>query len=222
MKRTALLLAACLVALPLHAADNKDDAHKKSVRTDTVTTKTTVESIDHTARTVTLREKDGDMVTLYASPDVQGFDNLNVGDRVTFRYTEATAVMIHKADERDMDRDRTATPGSPGAEPRPGSPTDQPGAPGGGAGAGAASPSGSTTGSESGAPGTPAGMTGEQVTALVTVKDVDAKDQSLTFETEDGRTVSTRVDDRTLLKDVDPGDQIEITYTNALLVSVEK
>ena len=200
MKRTALLLAACLVALPLHAADSKDDAHKKTVRTDTVMVKTTVEAIDHTNRTVTLREKDGDMVTLYASPDIQGFDTLNVGDKVTFRYTEATAVMIHKADERDMDRDRTATPGSPGVESRPGSPT----------------------GSESGALGTPAGMTGEQVTALVTVKDVDAKEQSLTFETEDGRTVSTRVDDGSLLKDVDPGDQIEITYTNALLVSVEK
>ena len=101
----------------------------------------------------------------------------------TFRYTEATALQIHKADEQGM---------------------DQPGAPAGGAGSGAASPSGSTTGRETAAA---VGMTGELVTALVTVQDVDTKEQS---------------DDRTLLTDVEPGDQIEITYTNALLVSVEK
>src|SRR5262245_42472741 len=112
MKRTALLLAASLVALPLHAAqpDTKDDAHRKSVKSETTTVKTTVESIDHTNRTVTLKDKDGSLVTLYASPQVQGFDDLNVGDKVTFRYTEAVALQIHKADEQGRDRsDRTGT-----------------------------------------------------------------------------------------------------------------
>jgi hypothetical protein len=225
MKRTALLLAACLVALPLHAADpdRKDDAHRKSVKSETTTVKTTVEAIDHANRTVTVREKDGDRVTLYAGPDVQGFDTLNVGDKVTFRYTEPVALRLSKVDEHDTDRpDRTGTTtsGTPyGSQPEPGRPTDQPGAPGGGSGSGAASPSGSTTGS---ATGTPAGMMAEQVTALVTVKDVDTKDQSITFETEDGQTVSARVDDGSLVKDIDPGDQIEITYTNPMLLSVEK
>ena len=70
--------------------------------------------------------------------------------------------------------------------------------------------------------GTPAGMSAEQVTTLATVKDVDTRDQEITFQTEDGRTVSARVDDRTLVKDIDPGDQVEITYTNPMLVSIEK
>ena len=144
MKRMALLFAACLVAaLPLHAADSekKNDAHMKAAKSDTVKVKTTVEAIDPTHRTVTLREKDGDLVTVYAGQDLQGFDTLNVGDKVTLQYREAVALQIHKADDRDMksDRDRTTTNpstgepsgapyDSPSGSPQPGSPTHEPGA----------------------------------------------------------------------------------------------
>lgn len=207
MKRVALLFAACLVvALPLRAADDsrKGDAHMKTARSDTVQVKTTVEAIDHTNRTLTLKEKDGDLVTVYAAPDVQGFDTLNVGDKVSLQYREAVALQLHKTDDRDRDRTTTSpSGGDPG-----GAPYD--------------SPSGSTTGSETGVTGTPAGMTAAQVTTLATVKDVDTRDQEITFQTEDGRMVSARLDDRDLVKDIDPGDQIEVTYTNPVLVSVEK
>jgi translation initiation factor IF-1 len=60
-----------------------------------------------------------------------------------------------------------------------------------------------------------------QVTDTVTVKEIDHKDHTITFETEDGRTVTARLGDRNLPRDIDPGDRVEVTWTNAMLVSVE-
>ncbi|HET8945471.1 MAG TPA: hypothetical protein VFQ07_00675, partial [Candidatus Polarisedimenticolia bacterium] len=66
-----------------------------------------------------------------------------------------------------------------------------------------------------------AGLMLEQVTSVATVKEIDPKGHWIKVETEDGRTVSTRVDDRGLVKNLHPGDRIEMTYTNAMLVSCE-
>ncbi|HYV20934.1 MAG TPA: hypothetical protein VFC25_18110 [Verrucomicrobiae bacterium] len=232
MKKTVLFLSACLVALPLLAADSGHPDHKSTETKksgDAVTVKSTVEAIDPATRTVTFKDQDGDLVTVQAGSDIGAFDSLKVGERATFKYVEGRALQIRPADEADTmaprpasgyPEDESDTPSSapqtpsgmdtPSGAPTPGTPTKEPGAPGGGAGSGAASPSGTNTGSLT-----------QQVTSLVTVKDVDPSERSISFETDDGRTMTVKVDDQDLLDNVKAGDRVEITYTNALLLSVK-
>ena len=103
--RARIATAALLIALPASAFAAKKPVTKE----ETVVVKTTIEAIDKDARTVTLKGKDGGMETLYAGPEIKRFDELKVGDQVTFRYTESVAVNIRKPGE----------PGSPkpSAEP---------------------------------------------------------------------------------------------------------
>ena len=67
----------------------------------------------------------------------------------------------------------------------------------------------------------PGGSSATQEKRTVTVKAVDPSVPSITVTTEDGRTVSRRVEDKKNLEGVKPGDKIDITYTQALLTSVE-
>ena len=53
------------------------------------------------------------------------------------------------------------------------------------------------------------------------MKAIDAKVPSVTVLTEDGRTVSFKVEDKKNLKDVKVGDKVEITYTEAVMISVK-
>lgn len=67
----------------------------------------------------------------------------------------------------------------------------------------------------------PGGTKTEQETKTVTVKEVDQKTSAVTILTEDGRTRSFRVSDKKLLKDLNAGDRVVITYTTAIAISVE-
>ena len=84
-------LAACLVALPLYAGEMKP-----VTKGDVITVKTTVEAIDHAARTVTLMDKHGNFETVYAGPEIKRFEELKVGDKVTFTYSESVAIRVRK------------------------------------------------------------------------------------------------------------------------------
>jgi Cu/Ag efflux protein CusF len=68
----------------------------------------------------------------------------------------------------------------------------------------------------------PGGTVSMQERRTVTVKAVDPSVPSITVTTEDGRTVSRKIDNKKNLEGVKPGDKIEITYTEALLTSVER
>jgi hypothetical protein len=59
---------------------------------------------------------------------------------------------------------------------------------------------------------------GTRLTRTVTVKAVDVNAPSITVVTEDGRTITRMVAHRKNLEDVNPGDRIDITYTQALVV----
>jgi len=179
MKRTLAVLAV-LVALPLVAR-----AQKPVTQTDAVELTTKIEAIDKTARLVTLKDKDGAMETIYCGPEVKRFDELKVGDTVTFRYYESIAYAIRK-------------PGQPSGLPPQTGPA--------------------VTRSKGPRPG---GTLSQQETATVTIKAVDAKVPSITVLTEDGRTVSFKVEDKKNIKDVKAGDKVEVTYTEAVMISVK-
>ncbi len=67
----------------------------------------------------------------------------------------------------------------------------------------------------------PGGTISKQETATVQVKALDPKKSSITVLTDDGRTVSFQVDDPKNLKGVAVGDKVEITYTTAVMITVQ-
>jgi|KBSMisStaDraftv2_1062788.scaffolds.fasta_scaffold743767_1 Cu/Ag efflux protein CusF len=69
---------------------------------------------------------------------------------------------------------------------------------------------------------TPGGTVANQSTDTVTVKSVNADTGVITVTTSHGHTVSRKVDDKSNLQGVKAGDTIDITYTQALLASVER
>jgi hypothetical protein len=68
----------------------------------------------------------------------------------------------------------------------------------------------------------PGGTMARQTIQTVTVKSVDPAVPSITVTTANGRTVTRKVDKKSYLNGVKPGDKIDITYTEALLASVER
>src|SRR5262245_1528338 len=67
----------------------------------------------------------------------------------------------------------------------------------------------------------PGGAIGTQETVTVTVKAVDMNVPSITVVTADGRTITRKIAEKKNLEGVNPGDRIDITYTQALLVAAE-
>jgi len=67
----------------------------------------------------------------------------------------------------------------------------------------------------------PGGTIAKQMTASVTVVSIDDKNSAITVKADDGSTFSSRVEDKKDLEGVKAGDRIDITYTQALAVSVE-
>ena len=179
MKRT-LAVVAVLVVLPLIAR-----AQKPVTQTDSVEVTAKIEAIDKTERLVTLKDEEGDLDTIYCGPEVKRFDELKVGDTVTFRYYESIAYAIRKPGQPSGLPAETGPAITPGKGPRPG------------------------------------GTIARQATAAVTVKAIDEKVPSITVLTQGGRTLSFRVEDKRNLKDVKAGDKVEVTYTEAIAISVK-
>jgi Cu/Ag efflux protein CusF len=63
----------------------------------TATVSATIQAIDETNRLVTLKFDDGTVNTVLAGPEVRRFNELKVGDKVTFRYHESAVLQLHKA-----------------------------------------------------------------------------------------------------------------------------
>jgi len=68
----------------------------------------------------------------------------------------------------------------------------------------------------------PGGTVATQMKKTVTVKSIDPVVPSITVTTEDGRTVTRKIEDKKNLEKVKVGDRIDITYTEALLVNIER
>jgi Cu/Ag efflux protein CusF len=66
----------------------------------------------------------------------------------------------------------------------------------------------------------PGGTISQQMTAMVTIDAIDPKVPSVTVTTKDGKKMSFKVENPKNLAGVKAGDQVEITYTQALAISV--
>ena len=144
----------------------------------------TIDAIDYKARIVSLRDKDGVVEDVYCPPEVKRFDELKVGDKVTFRYYESVVYQIRK----------------PGSAPE----------------------SASSEPALTRSAGTKPGATlSQQMTATVTVNAIDMKVPSVTITAADGRKMSFKVENPKNLDGVKVGDKVQITYTQALAISVQ-
>jgi hypothetical protein len=68
----------------------------------------------------------------------------------------------------------------------------------------------------------PSGSAAVQEKMTVTVKAIDPAVPSVTVTTPDGRTVTRKIENKKNIEGLKVGDQIDITYTLALLTSIER
>jgi len=69
---------------------------------------------------------------------------------------------------------------------------------------------------------TPAGAVGQQVTLTVTIVEIDKKAGTVTVKGPEGRTETVKARDPKNLEAVQVGDLVEITYTQALAITLDK
>jgi Cu/Ag efflux protein CusF len=65
------------------------------------------------------------------------------------------------------------------------------------------------------------GTIAQQVTAVVTIEEIDPKVPSVSIKTDSGHRMSFKVEDKKNLEGYKVGDKVNITYTQALAVSVK-
>ncbi len=63
-----------------------------------ISTTAKVDKVDKAKRRITLKDAEGDPVTVTIPSEVQGFENIKRGDRVTVSYFESVAVAAKKAE----------------------------------------------------------------------------------------------------------------------------
>ena len=187
MKPTVVVAAAlCLAIAPAATAQTP------VTKTKSVTATATIQAIDSTTRSITLRDETGIEDSYVAGPEIKRFDELKVGDTVKMTYYESVFLQVRKAG---------SAAGTTGAKPAD-STLDA-----------------AVTRGKGPLPGVTAAV---QEKMTVTVKAIDPALPSLTVSTPDGRTITRKVEDKKNLEGVAVGDLIDVTYTRALLTSVER
>ena len=173
------MAAAVLVSMPGTAmAQSKTIASEMRVETGTV------EAIEASSRTVTLKKADGTFVTTVAGPDVKRLEEIKIGDKVTARYYDNVVVRVKQPGEADTDLSTRGTSGS-----------DQV---------------------------LPGGTRARQRTISATITAIDPNTPSITFTGPNGWKYTSKVQDTQALAKAKVGEKVDIIWTEAVLVSVER
>lgn len=96
---TRRVLVACLF-LAAAGAFSSALAQKPVTQGAAVTETATIVAIDSANRLITLKAKDGITDTVVAGPEIKRFNELKVGDIVTFRYYESVVYAIQKPGDK--------------------------------------------------------------------------------------------------------------------------
>jgi Cu/Ag efflux protein CusF len=94
MKRPDAMARTLALALLLAPLATTVSAQKPVSEAASVEVTATIQAIDHANRLITLKGEDGEVETIVAGPEVKRFDELKVGDKVTFRYYESLVYRI--------------------------------------------------------------------------------------------------------------------------------
>ena len=159
-------------------------AQAKTITIQERTETATVEAIEASTRSVTLKKADGTYVTTVAGPEIQRFGEVKVGDKVTAKYYENLIVRLKHPGESDV-----------------------------------ASMASATTGSQQTLPG---GTKAKQVTITATITAIDPNLPSITFTGPHNWKYTSKVQDKEALAKVKVGDKVDIVWTEATLVSLER
>ena len=178
--RTTVLMGAVTVAL-LMATATGARAQSKTLEGESVTATVTIEAIEQSSRTMTVKDDKGIYETVDVPRELTRFSELKVGDKITARYYENVVVRLKKPGEAAVDVDADAVTKSA----RPG--------------------------------GTAA--TQRTITATVTAR--DPKTRSVTVSGPNGYSYSRKIQDKKAFELLQVGERLDMTWTNALLVSVD-
>jgi hypothetical protein len=158
-------------------------AQSKTITGETRVVTATVEAIESSSRTLTLKKPDGTYVTTVAPAEMKRFSELKVGDKVSARYYENVVIRLKRPGEKDVDTAARST-----------------------------TPSGQVN---------PGGTAATQRTITATITAIDQGVPSITFTGPNGWKYSSKVQDKAALASVKVGDKVDITWTEALLVSLD-
>ena len=180
MNRMFAAVIGVALALPLAAVAL---GQTKEITGEKKHVKATVEAIESSTRSVTLKKPDGTYVTVSVPGSVKRFDNIKIGDTVTATYYENIVLRLKEQGEKDVDSASLASTPAAGAKPTR--------------------------------------TTATQRTITATITAIDPKVPSITFTGPNNWTYSSRVEDTKALAKVKVGDKVDITWTEALLVSFD-
>lgn len=188
-KVTTLLLVFAGVALPLisHADAGKSGAMSdQATVSDTLTATMTVEDINYSKRTVTLRSESGEKEIVEVSPEVKRLKEVKKGDKVQVQIYRAIAAQMSKHGSDDVTVKEQVKKAGPDERP---------------------------------------GIAGRvDVTSTVTVKKVDLKKNLVTITGPSGNTTTLAVrrpQMQNFIKQLKPGDRVDVTYTEAVAISLQ-
>lgn len=92
-------------------------AQSKSITYETKVETVTVEAIEASTRTLTLKKADGTYVTSVAPAGMARFDEIKIGDKITARYYENLVIRLKRPGEKDVDSVSGAATSSRAAHP---------------------------------------------------------------------------------------------------------
>jgi hypothetical protein len=158
---------------------------------DTETVTATVEAIDVNTRMVALRGPEGEQFTVQAAPEIQNLAQVKVGDKVVARYYESLVAELRNRGDKSGETDAPASEAAIGRA----------------------------------APGAKPGVAaGRQVSQSVRITAIDNKNHVVSFYGSDGLARSAPVrtpEGQAFLSKLKVGDEVELTYTEAVALSVE-
>jgi hypothetical protein len=174
-------LGVLLAGLPAAAV-----AQSKEIPGEKVSVTATVEAIEASTRSVTLKGPKGNYTTIVVPKTVTRFDEIKVGDTLRATYYDNVVVRLRQPNEKPSPADKTseALTKTPGAKP----------------GAVAAT----------------------QRTIVATISAIDPSVPSISFTGPNKWAYTSKVQDKAALAKVKVGDQVDITWTEALMISFEK
>ncbi len=158
-------------------------AQTKTITGEKQTVTGTIESIEASSRTMTVKGEDGNYVTFAVPDDVKRFSAMKVGDVITATYYENIVLRVKHPGEQDVDTDKAAVTPAGGVKP------------------------GATVASQ------------RTITATITA--IDPNIPSITFTGPNNWKYSSKVADKQALAKVKVGDKVDITWTEAVMISVK-
>ena len=92
-----------VVVMAMSATGARAQQMTKTVNGEMVTVTATVESIERSAREVTVKKADGKYETFRVPEGIKRFDTLKIGDKITARYYETLVLRLKAPGEKDVD-----------------------------------------------------------------------------------------------------------------------